>query len=161
MKLVFASALLSIIPLLAETVPAGIAAKVNGEVITTVEVDNQVESFFAGTSLQGERLDSARREYRAQILRALIERELILQSFRNEGEKMPDGLVDQNLNSIIATTYRGDRDAFLTTISGRGITFKQYRQEIADNWIIGYMRKKHPSPGWSHSLLAAADITTY
>ncbi len=159
---VLAVALLLLVgPLRAEPARSEIAAKVNGVAITTAYLDHEVDASFVGTDLHGDQLQAARREKHTQMLHTLIVRELILQAFRRGGEKVPAGLVDQRLDTIIKEDFGGDRNAFLTTIKARGITVETYRQEIADNWIIGRMREKHPASGWSHSLLAKADVQIY
>ena len=119
MKFILAAALLLVVSLRAETVSAGIAATVNGDPITQAEMDHQVDSFFANSDLQGNELQTARQEYRQQVLQALIERRLILQAFAREGEKLPDGMIDLRLDAIIAENYGGDRNAFLSTIKTR------------------------------------------
>jgi hypothetical protein len=159
MKFLLFALLLVAIPLRAETAPAGIAAKVNGEVITKAELDHQVDSWFVSSDLQGDQLESARREQRARSLQALIGRKLVLQAFVREGEQLPQGEVDRRLDAIVAEEFGGDRNALLTTIKERGLTREQYRQEIADNWIVNHMRQKHREPNWLQSLLATADVT--
>jgi hypothetical protein len=159
--LVLAAVLAPMILVQGETAPDGVAAKVNGDLISKADLDEQVDSWFNGSDLTGDQLRTARDERRKVALRALIERELILQAFRNEGEQIPAGMLDMRLDGIIAENYGGDRNAFLSTIKERGVTLEKYRQDIADNWIINHMRQKHPAPGWSHSLLSTADITIY
>jgi hypothetical protein len=161
MKLLLVAALLLVFPLQAETTPAGLAAKVNGDVITAAEVDAQVNSGFFPADLPPEQREAARQEKHDQVLHALIVRKLILQAFAHENEKLPDGEVDRRLDAIIAEEYGGDRSVFVTTLKERGIPLETYRQEIADSWVINHMRQKHTAPQWSISLLANADIQIY
>jgi hypothetical protein len=148
-------------PLRAEAAPAGVAAKVNGDIILKADLDHQVDEWFTDSDLQGVQLQAARKERREEALGALISRDLVLQAFRDEGGQVPNGEIDRRLEATIAENYGGDRNAFLSTIKERGVTPEKYRNEIAENWIVGYMRQKHTAPDWPRSLLAHADIVIY
>ena len=65
----------------------GIAAVVNDKVITYVQINQQVAETekLLRQNLQGEELFERVKEAKLNVLRALIERELIIQDFKNAG----------------------------------------------------------------------------
>jgi len=123
----------------------GIAAVVNDKVITYVQINQQVEETekLLRQNLQGEELFQRVKEAKLNVLRALIERELIIQDFKSRGGFIPDVYTNERINSIIRDDYGGDRVAFIKTLYERGVSMQKYRSEIQDNTIVGYMRNKN------------------
>jgi hypothetical protein len=142
---------------------ATIAATVNGHVITTAELDYQMDSWQAllGANMPMASFEAAKKEHRREILHALIDRELILQTFYREGNHVPESEINRRVTQIINEQYGGDREAFMSTLQERGITLEKYREEIADNCIVDYMRSRYGDKNWPKSLRAGADITIY
>jgi parvulin-like peptidyl-prolyl isomerase len=123
----------------------GIAAVVNDKVITFMEIEHEVSETekMLRQNLQGEELFERLKEAKLNVLRALIERELIIQDFKTQGGFIPDTYTNERINDIVRTEYGGDRVAFIKTLFDRGVTMQKYRQEIEDNAIVGYMRNKN------------------
>jgi parvulin-like peptidyl-prolyl isomerase len=138
--------------ILAPTPPAhsqmladGIAAVVNDKVITYVQINQQVAETekLLRQNLQGDELFERLKEAKLNVLRALIERELIIQDFKKEGGFIPDTYTNERVGDMIRTDYGGDRVAFIKTLYERGVTLQKFRDEIQDNAIVGYMRNKN------------------
>jgi peptidyl-prolyl cis-trans isomerase SurA len=123
----------------------GIAAVVNDKVITYVQINQQVSETekLLRQNLQGEELFERVKEAKLNVLRALIERELIIQDFKEQGGFIPDTYTNERINDVIRDEYGGDRVAFIKTLYARGVTMQKYRDEIQDNAIVGYMRNKN------------------
>src|SRR5476651_521143 len=123
----------------------GIAAVVNDKVITYVEINQEVEETekLLRQNLQGEELFERLKEAKLNVLRALIERELIIQDFKKSGGFIPDTYTNERIGDIIRNEYGGDRVAFIKTLYERGVTMQKYRDEIQDNAIVGFMRNKN------------------
>jgi peptidyl-prolyl cis-trans isomerase SurA len=123
----------------------GIAAVVNDKVITYVQINQQVEETekLLRQNLQGEELFQRVKEAKLNVLRALIERELIIQDFKSQGGFIPDTYTNERINDVIRDQYGGDRVAFIKTLYERGVTVQKYKDEIQDNAIVGYMRNKN------------------
>ena len=123
----------------------GIAAVVNDKVITYVQINQQVAETekVLRQNLQGEELFQRVKEAKLNVLRALIERELIIQDFKTMGGFIPDTYTNERINDIIRDQYGGDRVAFIKTLYERGVTMQKYRDEIKDNAVVGYMRNKN------------------
>jgi peptidyl-prolyl cis-trans isomerase SurA len=123
----------------------GIAAVVNNKVITYVQINQQVAETekLLRQNLQGEELFQRVKEAKLNVLRALIERELIIQDFKAQGGFIPETYTTERINDVIRTEYGGDRVAFIKTLYERGVTMQKYKDEIQDNAIVGYMRNKN------------------
>jgi parvulin-like peptidyl-prolyl isomerase len=123
----------------------GIAAVVNDKVITYVQINQQVAETekILRQNLQGEELFERVKEAKLNVLRALIERELIIQDFKTQGGFIPETYTNERINDVIRNEYGGDRVAFIRTLYERGVTMQKYRDEIQDNAIVGYMRNKN------------------
>jgi uncharacterized membrane protein YheB (UPF0754 family) len=149
-------AALSVPLLLRAEIPPGIAATVNGKSITSAELDRQTRALIS-TDRHPELSVS---EVRDRALKNLIDRELLLQAFYKEGGKIPDGEIDRRLSDIIKHEFGDDRAQFEETLRERGISVETYRQEIADNFIIAYLRTNHSADSIS-SLQKGARIEIY
>jgi len=123
----------------------GIAAVVNDKVITYVQINQQVAETekLLRENYQGDELFQRVKEAKLNVLRALIERELIIQDFKTQGGFIPDTYTTERINDVIRDEYGGDRVAFIKTLYERGVTMQKYKDEIQDNAIVGYMRNKN------------------
>jgi peptidyl-prolyl cis-trans isomerase SurA len=148
----FAALAVGVVALVAGASPAraqlladGIAAVVNDKVITYVQINQQVGETekLLRQNLQGEELFERLKEAKLNVLRALIERELIIQDFKKSGGQIPDTFVNERINDEIRERYGGDRMVFVKTLYERGVTMAKYRDEIQDNAIVQYMRSKN------------------
>jgi len=146
----------------AESISDGVAATVNGEVITVSELNRQLDTGFVSVSpnLPDSELEKEKNERRQEMLWALIDRDLLIQTFYRDGGKVSQDFVDASLNEIVKSEYGGDHAAFIQTLAERGITLKKYRHEIEDNYIVGQMRARFGSIPFS-SLRKNADIKIY
>jgi parvulin-like peptidyl-prolyl isomerase len=129
----------------AQMLADGIAAVVNDKVITYVQINQQVADTekLLRQNYTGDDLFERVKEAKLNVLRALIERELIIQDFKTAGGFIPDTYVNERINDVIRQEYGGDRVAFIRTMYARGTTMEKYRDEIKDTAIVGYMRNKN------------------
>src|SRR5271156_1881219 len=123
----------------------GIAAVVNDKIITYVQINQQVADTInvLRQNYQGEELFQRVQEEKLNVLKALIDRELIIQDFKSSGGFIPDTFTQERISDIIRDQYGGDRVAFIKTLYERGITMQKYKDEIQDNAIVGYMRNRN------------------
>lgn len=140
------------LPLRAQTadsvkVTDGIKAIVNDTVITY----SQVQMFI------GPALPTLQAQYAAQPqlfqqkandlfrdgLEQLVERQLILRDFDVEGYRMPDSVVDEEVQKRIRDDYYGSRITLMKTLQARGMTFDQWRKELREQYIVSALRSKN------------------
>jgi parvulin-like peptidyl-prolyl isomerase len=129
----------------AQVLADGIAAVVNDKVITYVQINEQVSETekLLRQNLQGEELFERLKEAKLNVLRALIERELIIQDFKKDGGEIPETFTNARIDDEIRERYGGDRMVFIKTLYERGVTMAKYREEIQDNAIVQYMRSRN------------------
>src|SRR5690348_673931 len=85
------------------TVVDGMAAVVNGEVITYSQVRalSAPQEKVLRQQYTGQDLEKKLTEVRQLALRDLIDRRLVIQAFKKESYEIPDHIVDQRIQEII------------------------------------------------------------
>ncbi|MCX6967934.1 MAG: peptidyl-prolyl cis-trans isomerase [Verrucomicrobia bacterium] len=127
-----------------EQVLDGIAAVVNGEVITFSQVRELVVSreMALRQSLQGKALEDKIKETRLAAINDLIDRQLVLQEFQKNKFNIPEYAVDDHVNTIIREQFQGDRLAFIRTLQAQGYTLQRFRKMETDKMIVQAMRQR-------------------
>lgn len=122
----------------------GVAAVVNDKVITYSEVREYVQPVAAQLrrNYSGPELIEKIRAAHLDALNSLIERQLILQEFKDKGYSFPETVVDEQLNSVIANDFGGDRAAFIKTLQAENLTLAKYREQLRERIIIQAMRNR-------------------
>ncbi len=127
----------------------GIAAVVNGRVITRSEVREAIKAQEQMIAFQFQHNPSERNkalaEMRSHALDSIIDRELILAEFARMGARLPPYVVDDAINNIIRENFKGNRDAFIKELARSGMTFKKFRDLQEKMVIVQAMRAKFAS----------------
>ena len=120
----------------------GVAAIVNSNIITYSEVRQFVQPVVQQLrrTYSGDELVEQVRKAQMDALNSLIERALIIQEFNTKGYKIPETVVDQQINDIIANDYGGNRATFVKTLEAENLTLSEYRDQVRDRVIIQAMR---------------------
>lgn len=125
----------------------GLAAVVNGKVITRSDVDNELiaqrQSLIKEYRNNPALLQQKITQLRAEALEALIDRELILSDFEELGGAIKPEFVENQINEIILKRYDNDRKAFITDLSRAGLSLKAFRELQEKKLIAQFMRGKH------------------
>ncbi len=141
-----------LLPLLPATVSAqeaivdGVAAVVNGEVVTLSEVTQQVmprEIALRQSMPAGPELDKKIQEMRLATLNDLIDRKLIVQDFHKKQLQLPGYFVEDRIKTIIRDDFKGDRNKFVEALRAQGLTIKKFREMEYDNLIVAAMRNQN------------------
>lgn len=146
--LALALAALSHLPVVqAQTAVNGIAAVVNGKVITKSEVRDSVNAQEQMLRIKHREDQAAYErdmlELRETALDSLIDRELILSEFAKIGGVIKPQYVEDDINGIIRESFKGDRDAFVTELARTGMTMKKFRELREKMIIVQVMRGRH------------------
>jgi len=125
----------------------GIAAKVNGRVVTTNEVNYHLTPYRQQLDAQmprkGKMYDELINKARKSILDSLIERELILSEFRTKIKgKIPDHIIDDEIKRQIRELYNNNRSEYVKALREAGMTPQQHRRETEKKLIVQAMRSK-------------------
>lgn len=145
LALLFLPMLLAVLPARAEEqVLDGVAAVVNGEVITFSQVRELVVSreLSLRQTLRGQALADKIKETRLAAINDLIDRQLVLQDFKKNKFSIPDYAVDDHVNTIIREEFQGDRLAFIRTLQAQGYTLQRFRKVETDKMIVQAMRQR-------------------
>lgn len=120
----------------------GVAAVVNDRVITYSEVREFVQPVVQQLrrNYSGDELTEKVRAAQMDALNTLIERALIIQEFKEKGYNIPETVVQEQLNDVIANDFGGNRPAFVKTLQAQNMTLAQYRDQLRDRIIVQAMR---------------------
>ncbi len=121
----------------------GIAAVVNGEVITYSQVRELIGTRERALreAFTGEELANKIKETRLAALKDLIDRQLILQEFKGKELNIPDYLIDDRVKTIVREEFGGDRAAFVRTLKSQGYTVTKFKEVEKDKIIVQAMRQ--------------------
>jgi peptidyl-prolyl cis-trans isomerase SurA len=97
------------------------------------------------------------------IVQNHIDRTLIVKEFYKEkdGEakkSIPASYIDNQLEEMIITQYDNDRSKFLAYLRGKGQTIREFRKEIEEDMINGYMRQQQRK---SQSVVSPVKVETF
>ncbi len=140
----------------------GIAAVVESKVITVDDIRRELAPI----------LPQIRRESRNQkefseklekvqddIVRSLVDRAVIVKEFRkDEKRKIPESYIDNAISEQLTTQFEGDRARFLAYLKSRGFTLRDYRKEVEEDIIYGYMRGQQRK---SANIVSPAKVEEY
>jgi len=123
----------------------GVAAIVNGDVITYSQVRGLVgpREKLLRAQYNGEELIKKIKEARELALQDLIDRQLILQAFRQEKFEIPDHFVEERMQDIVRTDFGGDRNTFIKTLEAQNFTMGEFRKMEMEKMIVQAMRSKN------------------
>lgn len=123
----------------------GIAAVVNGDVITFSQVRDvaAARERMLRTSLRGSELVEKTQEARKSALNDLIDRQLILQDFKEQGLTFPPRVIDQRVTTVINEEFGGERQAFLRTLQAQGYSLAKFKELERDKLIVQAMRQRN------------------
>src|SRR5437773_3912613 len=120
----------------------GIAAVVNGEVITFSQVRalSAPREKLLRSQLTGKDLEKKLIELRELALKDLIDRRLVIQAFKKESYQIPDHIVDQRVHDIIRESFGGDRNTFIKTLEAQSYTLGEFKEKELERIIVQAMR---------------------
>ena len=120
----------------------GVAAHVNEHVITISEVlmaiepvRRQLQARFTGPELS----THLRRAYQ-EALDAIIERNLVLDSYKAGQARLPAWIVENRVEEFIRDNFDGDRDALMTALANEQLTMAEWRERLEEQVIVASMR---------------------
>lgn len=128
-----------------EQVIDGIAAIVNGEIITLSQVRGIVGPRYRllQSQFSGAQLEEELKKVHNAALQDLIDRQLIVQHFKKENFQLPDYFVEQRMNDIIRENFGGDRNTFIKTLQAQNFSLSEFRKAEFEKIIVAAMRGKN------------------
>lgn len=144
----------------------GIVAVAEEKIITTDDIRREISPLIP----QIQRDSRNEKEFNERIealqddiVQNLIDRVLIVKEFYKEkdGEpkkQIPTSYIDNQVSEILITQFDNDRSKFLAYLRGRGKTIRDYRKEVEEDMIYGYMRQQQRK---SQSIVSPVKVETY
>jgi len=123
----------------------GIVAIVNGTVITENEAREYIEPVIEFLKTQhrttGKFEEEAMKAYR-QGLNEMIDRQLMLDDFKESGFQMPERFIEEQVQEIIRDQFK-TRALMIKSLEQRGMTYGDFRKQIREDFIVGQMQNYH------------------
>ena len=138
----------------------GIAAIVNGEVITFSQVRelSAPRERLVRSQLTGKDLEKKLIELREAALKDLIDRRLVIEAFKKEDYQIPDHIVDQRVHDIIQESFGGDRNTFIKTLESQNYTLGEFKKKELERIMVQAMRSHNVK---TNSIVSPTKIEDY
>ena len=120
------------------------AAIVNGKVITVGDIFAALQPVQARLTAQydGAELEEKIAEAYKETRDNLIESELILMSFEEQGGMLPDRAIEDHINTVIHDRFNDDRAEFFRALAEERLTFAEWRKQMKEQLIVQVMRQR-------------------
>ena len=122
----------------------GIAAKVNGRVITKNQVSFMLAPVFAQLSAQyprrGPEFEKQFNEAKSKIIQELVDRQIILDEFKQLGASIKPHIVDEEIKRQVRELYNGDEAKFREELKRSRLTMEGYREMTREKMVVQAMR---------------------
>ncbi len=122
----------------------GIAAKVNGRVITKNEVSFMLAPVYAQLATQfprrGPEFERQFKEAQQKILQELVDRQIILDEFKQLGATIRPHLIEEEIKRQIRELYNGDEAKFREELKKSRLTMEGYREMTREKMVVQAMR---------------------
>lgn len=124
----------------------GIAAKVNGRVITKNQVSFLLAPEYGRLVAQfprrGPQFEAKFKETKAKIMQELIDRQIILDEFKQLGAFIKPNLVDEEIKRQMRVLFNGDEVKFREELKRSRLTMEGYREMTKEKMVVDSMRQQ-------------------
>ena len=122
----------------------GIAAKVNGNVITKNQVSFMLAPIFAQLTAQyprrGPQFETEFSAAKARVIQELVDRQIILDEFKQLGASIKPHLIDEEVKRQMRELYNGDEVKFREELKRSRLTMEGYREMTREKMVVQAMR---------------------
>lgn len=122
----------------------GIAAKVNGRVITKNQVSFMLAPVYAQLATQfprrGPQFEAKFKESKDKIIQELIDRQIILDEFKQLGAVIKPNVIDEEIKRQMRELYNGDEEKFREELKRSRLTMPGYREMTREKMVVQAMR---------------------
>jgi peptidyl-prolyl cis-trans isomerase SurA len=135
----------------------GIAAKVNGRIVTRNQVNMLLAPAFRQLSAEFPRRGPVFEEKfklaKSEIIQELVDRQIILDEFKQLGAFIKPHLIDEEIKRQIRELYAGDETKFRAELKANRMTMEGYREITREKMVVQAMRAQQfsdappPLPG--------------
>lgn len=122
----------------------GIAGKVNGRVITKNQVSFMLSPVYMQLVTQfprrGPQFEAKFKEARANIIQELVDRQIILDEFKQLGAFIKPNQIDDEIKRQMRELYNGDEVKFREELKRSRLTMEGYREMTKEKMVVQSMR---------------------
>ncbi len=122
----------------------GIAAKVNGRIVTKNQVSFMLAPVYAQLTTQfprrGPLFETKFKENKANIIQELVDRQIILDEFKQLGASIKPNLIDDEIKRQMRELYNGDEVKFREELKRSRLTMEGYRAMTREKMVVQAMR---------------------
>lgn len=124
----------------------GIAAKVNGRVITKNQVSFMLAPIYGQLAAQfprrGAEFERQFKEARDKVVQELIDRQIILDEFKQIGASIKPNIIDEEIKRQMRELYNGDESKFREELKRSRLTMEGYREMTREKMVVQAMRQQ-------------------
>lgn len=139
----------------------GIAAVVEEKIITLEELRQEVAPLvpqIRRESVSRADFDKKIESITREVLQNLVDRILVIRDFRESDFQIPPTYIDNEMDDYITKEFNGDRSEFIRFLKAQGKSVRQFRKELTERIIVGFMRNKKSK---SYSEISPEKIEAY
>jgi peptidyl-prolyl cis-trans isomerase SurA len=140
----------------------GIVAIAEDRVITVEEVRRELAPLMDEVSRRAKNPEEFNEQLEAlqsDIVQNLIDRVLIVKEFyKDEKRRIPASFVDNAVSDEIQGRFDGDRSKFIAYLRSQGKTQRDFRRDVEEDIIYGYMRSQNRK---SQSVVSPVKVETF
>ncbi len=124
----------------------GIAAKVNGRVVTKNQVSFMLSPIYAQLVAQfprrGAQFEAKFKEAKTNIIQELVDRQIILDEFKQLGATIKPNIIDEEIKRQIRDLYNGDESKFREELKRSRLTMEGFRELTREKMVVQAMRQQ-------------------
>lgn len=125
----------------------GVAAKVNGDVITLNELMIKVAPMqsvlMARFPRRGPTYEKQLNELKSGILDELVDRTIIFTEFKDRVKAFPDAEIEAEVKRIVQNVYDGDEKLFRQYLEATHLTRDQFKEQQRKELLVQIVRAQH------------------
>jgi len=128
-----------------EEVMDGIAAIVDGKIITVAEIRQDIAPLVRQIQAESKTVEDFKQKIKTLYLEHLqhkIDHILVVNAFYKEGHKINKAGIEDQFDENLKLDFGGNRSQFLKYLQSQGKTVRQYRKELEEFLIVMGMREK-------------------
>ncbi|NNM30224.1 MAG: hypothetical protein HKO57_11945, partial [Akkermansiaceae bacterium] len=137
---------LGLAPLFGAVEINGIAAKVNGKVITKKEVNfhlaPRLALLRAKYPRRGEAYLTELKKAQDAVLEGLIDNKIVLSELEGKGAQLPDHVIDVEVQRIIREVFNGNEANFRKSLQESGMTMRAFRESQREKFLVQAFRSQ-------------------
>lgn len=124
----------------------GIAAKVNGKVITINEVSFLLGPIYGQLATKfprrGPEFERQFNEARKNVIQELVDRQIILDEFKKMGASIKPYLIEEEIDRQMRDLYNGNEKKFREELQKSRLTMDGYREMTREKMVVQAMRNQ-------------------